>query len=127
MRTPWGDSDYEKRIQRGLTWVSTPSHGGFMVSRTVAAKLLTPAAIAAGQSFGDYLAFEEDCDAAIVLFELPQTREGFSNVSDTDLLESLSYWHIPYLTARGITPKPEQVKARQDFDAKYAAYCAGRS
>ena len=122
MNTPWGQSDYQRTIQRGLHWVSTPSHGGFMVSRGLAENLLTRAAISEGEHFGDYLAFEEDCDAAIVLYELPQTREGFSHVSDAELLESLSYWHIPYLVARGIMPNPEQVAKRKEFDAKYTAH-----
>lgn len=124
MRTPWGNSDYEKRIERGITWVSTPSHGGFMVARGVAAKLLSQAAVAVGQVCGDYLAFEEDCDAAIILYELPQTREGFSHVSDAELWDSLSYWHSAYLISRGIAPNPDRVKARQEFDAKYSAYQA---
>jgi hypothetical protein len=82
----------------------------------MAETLLTQAAIAQGKRFSDYLAFEEDCDAAIILYELPQTREGFSHVFDSELLESLSYWHIPYLVARGITPNPAQVAKR---DARY--------
>jgi Domain of unknown function (DUF7007) len=122
MNTPWGRSDYEKKFERGLTWVSTPSHGGFLVARGTAERLLSPAAIAHGDPYGEYLAYEEDCDAAIILYELSQTREGFSNVSDAELIESLSYWHIPYLTERGITPNPAQVKARAEFDAKYATY-----
>jgi hypothetical protein len=122
MHTPWGVSDYEKKIQRGLTWVSTPSHGGFMVARATAEKLLSPAAVGCGEQFGSYLAYEEDCDAAIVLYELPQTREGFSHVTDAELLESLSYWRIPYLEARGITPNPEQVARRKQFEMEFAAY-----
>src|ERR1700758_1777363 len=102
MFSPWGMSDSEKHYERGLTWVGTPSHGGFLVGKAYARKHLTAAAIAEGALFGQYLAFEEDCDAAIILFELPQTREGFSNVTEEDLLLSLSRWHPRYLAARGI-------------------------
>jgi hypothetical protein len=105
--TPWGVSDYEKKFERGLTWVGTPSHGGFLVGKAYARKHLTPAAVAEGQPFGQYLAYEEDCDAAIVLYELPQTREGFSDVTDADLVESLSRWHPKYLAARGIAATAE--------------------
>jgi hypothetical protein len=109
MITPWGVSDSEKRYERGLTWVGTPSHGGFLVGKAYARKHLTPAAIAAGMPFGSYLAYEEDCLAAIVLYELPATREGFSRVADADLLETISRWNPEYLAARGIAPSVEPV------------------
>jgi len=109
MITPWGNSDSETRFDRGLTWVGTPSHGGFLVGKAYARKHLTPAAIAEGEPFGQYLAFEEDCKAAIVLYELPAAREGFSHVSDVELVESLSRWHPEYLAARGIALTAEPV------------------
>ena len=108
MFTPWGNSDSEKRYERGLTWVGTPSHGGFLVGKAYAQKHLTPAAVAEGKPFGQYIAYEEDCDAAIILYELPATREGFSNVTDSDLLLSLSRWHPEYLKARGIAATAER-------------------
>jgi hypothetical protein len=107
MLTPWGNSDSETKYERGFTWVGTPSHGGFLVGKAYARKHLTAAAIAEGEPFGQYLAFEEDCDAAVVLFELPATREGFSSVTDDDLLLSLSRWHPKYLAARGIAATAE--------------------
>jgi len=110
MFTPWGNSDSETRYERGLTWVGTPSHGGFLVGKAYAKQHLTPAAQAVGQSFGQYLAYEEDCDAAVILYELPKTREGFSNVLDAELIESLSRWHPEYLAARGLAPTAEPIK-----------------
>jgi hypothetical protein len=109
MITPWENSDSETKYDRGLTWVGTPSHGGFLIGKAYARKHLTPAAIAEGEPCGQYLAFEEDCDAAIILFELPVTREGFSHVSDAELIESLSRWHPRYLAARSIVPTAEPV------------------
>jgi hypothetical protein len=109
MSTPWGNSDSEKRYERGLTWVGTPSHGGFLVGKAYASKHLSPAAIAEGEPFGQYLAYEEDCDATIILYELPVTREGFSHVTDADLVDSLSRWHPQYLAARGIAVTAEPV------------------
>jgi len=110
MVTPWGNSDSETRYDRGLTWVGTPSHGGFLVGKAYARKHLTPAAQNVGVPFGQYLAFEEDCDAAVILLELPQTREGFSHVSDAELVESLFRWHPEYLAERGIAPTAEAVR-----------------
>lgn len=125
MNTPWGQSDYEKKYRRGVTLVGTPSHGGFMIAEGTARELLTPAAQAEGQRFCGYLCYEEDCDAAIILYELPETREGFtSDVSDKALHHSLSYWNTQYLRARGIEPDAEQVRRRDEFDVKYAAYQA---
>lgn len=113
MFTPWGNSDSETKYDHGLTWVGTPSHGGFLVGKAYARKHLSPAAIVEGEHFGQYFAFEEDCDAAIVLYELPQTREGFSHVSDAELIESLSHWHPKYLAARGIEATAEPVQIPQ--------------
>jgi hypothetical protein len=108
--TPWGMSDSEKSYDRGLTWVGTPSHGGFLVGKGYARKHLSPAAIAEGAPFGQYLAFEEDCDASIILYELPQTRGDFTfgpEGAEADLLMSLSRWHPAYLAARGIAATAE--------------------
>ena len=79
------------------------------MGKAYARKHLTPAAIAEGEPFGQYIAYEEDCDAAIVLYELPATREGFSHVSDAELIERLSRWHPKYLAARGISATAEPV------------------
>jgi hypothetical protein len=109
MITPWGNSDSEKHYERGLTWVGTPSHSGFLVGKAYARKHRTPAAQAVGEPFGQYLAFEEDCKAAVILFELPATRVGFSSVSDAELIHSLSVWESGYLAARAIAPTAEPV------------------
>jgi hypothetical protein len=128
MNTPWGRSDYEKRFDRGLTLVGTPSHGGFLVGRAYASKHLSAAAQAAGDLFGDYLAYEEDCDAAIILLECPQTRAAFtSEITDASLIDDLSYWKTGYLIARGLTPNPDRVKAREAQDAEMAAWRAQKA
>ena len=45
MACPWGHIDYIKNIERGISWVSTPSHGGFRVSHGWAKQNLTQKAI----------------------------------------------------------------------------------
>jgi hypothetical protein len=72
METPWGTADEILRITRGVSWVSTPSHGGLMVANTVAQKYLTPKAIEYGEKFGRHIAYEEDCACAIPFFQNPQ-------------------------------------------------------
>jgi hypothetical protein len=41
MRTPWGSSDYQKQIAKGITRVSTPRHGGFYLSKERWAELMS--------------------------------------------------------------------------------------
>ena len=71
MLTPWGMSQQHVVIEPGLHDVSTASHGGFLVSKSWADKHLTNEAKEAGWEWGNYYAFEEDCDWAIVVFEHP--------------------------------------------------------
>jgi len=73
-RSPWGKVDNEVKFARGLIWVETASHGGFLVGLGFADRFLTGAARARGKQWGSYLAYEEDCDCLIVLYELPETR-----------------------------------------------------
>jgi len=72
MITPWGNSDYKFDIEDGLSWVSTPSHGGFMASVKWAEKNLTQEARDEGEKFGLFYAFEEDCAYAVVVCEAPR-------------------------------------------------------
>ena len=72
MRTPWGRSDTVDRPCDGVYAVTTPSHGGFLVDKAWAAANLTAAAQAEGESFGEFLAFEEDCGWAFLVFEHPE-------------------------------------------------------
>jgi hypothetical protein len=104
MKTPWGKSDSETKFARGVTWVGTPGHGGFMISKGVAKSYLTEAAQKRGFSFGGYLAYEEDCDYALVSFEHP---ELFPELKPETVFHSLSAWSADYLIERGITPEPE--------------------
>jgi hypothetical protein len=113
VNTPWGISDSKTTLARGVSWVGTPSHGGFLVTKTAANKLLSAAAIKRGREFGAYLAFEEDCDAAIVLLELPQVlRLKWSTSVPTKeaLVKSLSMWHADYLLEHGVEPDLEGLK-----------------
>ena len=113
MNTPWGKSDSKATLARGISFVTTPSHGGFMVSQTAAGKYFTPAAIKRGKAYGAYLAYEEYCDYAIVLLELPQAlRLKWSiNVPTREkLIQGLSHWHADYLVEVGIEPNAEGLK-----------------
>lgn len=107
----WGKVQHESKIERGLTSVSTPRHGGFLVSKGYALKHLSTAAIENGLEWNGYLCYEEDCLASIIFLELPQSRKILSlSVTESDLIRSLSFFNADYLLKRGITPDPEAYK-----------------
>jgi hypothetical protein len=76
MNTPWGISQEVETISRGIHWVSTASHGGLMVSASIAERVLTPKAIkvAFPGRCGGYVCFEEDCSYAIAFLEHPEWK-----------------------------------------------------
>lgn len=68
--TPWGDADEVKELAPGIRWVSTPGHGGFLVSASAWAQM--PARLASiGQRWGAGAAFEEDAAWCAVLLAFP--------------------------------------------------------
>ncbi len=114
MNTPWGKSDSKTTYMRGVSFVTTPSHGGFMVADAAARKLLSPSALLRGEQYGNYYAFEEDCDYAIVMLELQESQPlpdvlsfPINIPTRESLVASLSRWHADYLIERRITPDPE--------------------
>jgi hypothetical protein len=121
--TPWGVADYVKQIARGISWVSTPSHGGFLIGSGAAKTYLTEQARKHGAVFGSYLAFEEDCDAAIVLYEHPELFDvlGLKNDPEYTPWHSLSFWNAGYLIERGIDPEPKAFEQFQQRKAERAA------
>jgi hypothetical protein len=113
MNTPWGKSDSKITLARGISFVTTPSHGGFAVTPTAALQYLSTAAVARATKYSGYYFFEEDCDASIVLFELPQAlRIKWSTSVPTKeaLIKSLSLWHADYLMEVGQTPDADGLK-----------------
>jgi uncharacterized protein DUF7007 len=113
VNTIWGKSDNKITLARGLSWVGTPSHGGFAITVKAAQQYLTNAAIARGERRGAYLFYEEDCLASIILYELPQAlRLKWSTSVPTReaLVESLSNWNADYLLEVGVTPTEAGLK-----------------
>lgn len=112
MSTPWGAVQHSKIIKRGVSIVSTTSHGGMRISKGFAEKNLSTAAINRATVLGNYLFYEEDCDMAIPVFELEDIQEDvFGENARQQLLKSLSMWNLDYLNERGITPNEEGAKA----------------
>ena len=93
--SPWGKIDYLTEIQQGVYFVSTPSHGGFMVSLAIP---LSNAAKKRAIQFEGFYCFEEDCQASIVAYELNLKNE---RISQEDTERNLSFWNSSYLQEIG--------------------------
>lgn len=112
MKTPWGLSQHSYPITDGMVLVETASHGGVLVTKRQASRFLSPAALAVGKPYGSSLAYEEDCDLHVIVYELPELWAQMENRQYADAgeppvtaeqvkqqaLESLALWHTEYLT-----------------------------
>lgn len=125
--TPWGSAQQSISIATGVSFVSTAGHGGIMVTEAAAEKYLSTAAKKRGMQYQNYLCYEEDCDADIVLhdskflfdkayngklFDKRMPEEQFK----TNMYRSLSAYNPDYLIEVGVDPEPEHYanwKARQ--------------
>ena len=128
--TPWGSAQESISISRGVSFVSTASHGGIMVTRAAADKLLSEHAKKRGMHWSGYLCYEEDCDAAIVEYDSSELRSkailmGVYGENRTEqhvketAYKSLSFWNADYLLDAGVAPEPasyEEWKARKEAD-----------
>ncbi len=92
--SPWGRIDFVQRHKLGnkflpLYWVTTPSHGGYMIHETlyrsmnlapdVPAMLFTQPFEISGNT---YFCFEEDCDWCLLYLEL--SAKGFQAMLHTE-------------------------------------------
>jgi hypothetical protein len=81
--SPWGAVDHGVRYAEGVFFVSTSSHGGFMLEAKH--NVLIPAAF---RREGGW--YEEDCDAAIPMFFMPLL---FKPEQVHEARKSLRCWH----------------------------------
>lgn len=112
--SPWGKVQYSHPYAPGFRMVSTAGHGGLMLTLQFSADHLSQEAQKRGENWGGYLCYEEDCDYAIPLWELPEYWSSvFSHFEERggevairkSLLKTLSRWHPDYLTALGVEPE----------------------
>lgn len=124
MNTPWGRADHQETLTRGLTIVSTPRHGGVMISKGFAEKNLSEVAIKKALIYNNYLAYEEDCDMSIIIFELPQyftkENETIEEIAE-EAKRSVSAWNADYLIERGIEPTEAEYKYYQEMQKRYSS------
>ena len=106
--SPWGEVQHQKELCSGVFSVSTASHGGIMVHRSVAKAVLSPAARKHCFRDGSYYCFEEDCDAPVAIRELLDKGLYTAPVNDyfkpgeyeRVINRSLQEYHSDYWKAR---------------------------
>lgn len=76
IRTPWGTPDSAKWLADGIVWVSTPSHGGYLLSRERFTAM--PPTLRAFTFIGTDApqAFEEDCAWCAVALAWPSLQSA---------------------------------------------------
>lgn len=79
-KTPWGEIDSYRELNKGIFKVNTPSHGGIMIRSSVADKILSPEARKIGFREKGFHCYEEDCDACVAEREL--LDKGIMQVPD---------------------------------------------
>lgn len=103
--SPWGFIQTKKGHQRGVTSITTSSHGGILVSKGFAEKFLSEAARKRAILWNNaYYCFEEDCACEMVFNELPYVQTAEQKQST---YQSLSRWYPDYLIELGSTPEPK--------------------
>lgn len=119
MITPWGMSQTQEQLDKGVWHVTTAGHGGFLIGKGWAKKHLSAAGRAAGSGFGSYLAYEEDLDWMVLAFETMFTlfpgyffkyaSKPMTEQEQADYIHrGLSRWNPEYLIARSLEPsEPE--------------------
>lgn len=88
--TPWGESQQATDIAPGITFHSTASHGGFYLYAETNKKIPHRFKSSTVNAQGMRGWYEEDCDAAIVIYFF---KEYFSEAHYLSAIESLQEFH----------------------------------
>jgi len=86
--TPWGNSDSSTKLTRGVICYSTPSHGGFHVSKTMQQKMPEALRLDNGKHGDGW--YEEDCDWCMVIIAF---SNFFKTVEYNLAVDTLRNWH----------------------------------
>lgn len=70
LNTPWGYADSQRRVADGITFASTPSHGGYHLNPARHAELLARFPRFTTWAGGPW--YEEDSDWAVVAITFPE-------------------------------------------------------
>ncbi len=121
--SPWGKIQARETLCPGAYSVSTPGHGGVMVRRDWAEKVLRKEARGCGFIEGALLCFEEDCDAQVALLrelmdkkmiQAPVNQYFGPGEYEAVINRSVQTHHPEYWQARekAITEKTDNQKRR---------------
>ncbi|HEX7737953.1 MAG TPA: hypothetical protein VF458_24115 [Ktedonobacteraceae bacterium] len=61
-----------QELAEGIFWVETADHGGLLIEATLAHALLSEQALKIGQTWEDYLVYEQEHDMPVVFYEHPE-------------------------------------------------------
>ena len=102
-KTPLGRIVEVQTIDRGIYWVTTVEHAGYMIDQALAQEKLTAAARAIGVPYNEkWLCFEEDCAWAVVVSERP---EWATQPLQSETVQGILQREYPdYLQAKGEQP-----------------------
>lgn len=107
--TPWGTADSSKKYARGIIFYTTPSHGGFHVSKTLNASM--PSYLR--QEDGWY---EEDCEWAKVVTAFP----GFFDIKmQLEAERTLRNWYPDaweHIHGRPLGPEESNQRRQEYFE-----------
>ena len=104
MLTPWGVAHTRQQLDEGVFLVKTAEHGGLLIEQAIAAEMLSERALRIGTVWEGFLAFEQDHDMMVVLYEhselYPWVEEDLTEKFAED---SLRAHHPEYFTPEGGT------------------------
>lgn len=120
--SPWGAIEETSFLATGVYSVCTSTHGGIMVHKKVADQVLSPEAQKCCYPFGDYLCYEEDCDAPVAIREFLDKGLMKAPVNDyfkkgeysRCINESLQQWHPDYWQIYEQKAKQRKSKDREE-------------
>lgn len=72
MHTPWGVAETKQQLAVGVYLVRTAGHGGILIDKTVAPDMLSEKARLVGKPWEAFLAFEQEHEMMVVLYEHPE-------------------------------------------------------
>ena len=111
-RTPWGKADFGYKLDKGVTWYTTPSHGGLGVAGGVAKRALSPQALKQGEVRSGYVWYEEDVAYVVAFYENPKWEKALSKLAGGSVMsmaqkaKTIERWMPEYF---GLTKQEEEV------------------
>jgi hypothetical protein len=93
LSSPWGKVDGADEVAPGIWAVSTPSHGGFILSQ--ARLQAMPAYLRINKAARDAHAFEEDCEWALVVMAFPDEFPESDRYNAGRVISSTSQFSFP--------------------------------